>query len=259
MSRHMYSPFRRLIDAFREKGATTPEKAMTWKELGLPEAFEKMSFPIHPDKSPIVQKGNKYYLSEDRLEIIMDEFGQVIDPLRKWIQHTAKVPKGFLRYRVLHKLEEQSMSGAELTTSISEDMGGRWKPKPGSIYPLLKSLLRDGLTREIPDDDGRTRRYELTESGHKFLKDHVEQSGELLEKIDQSFTPFLQPFFPLFNLRSEKRQPIRDLFEAIQDLRVLAGDEPSPELLDDFSQAIDRFTKDIKRIAEKFKDSKQVS
>ncbi|MFW9893390.1 MAG: hypothetical protein ACFFFO_14375, partial [Candidatus Thorarchaeota archaeon] len=92
MNVDMLSPFRRLIDTFREKGATTPEKALTWKELGLPEEFEHMSPPIQPNKSPIIRKGNKYYLSEKRLEVFMEEFGHAIDPLRKWIQHTAKVP-----------------------------------------------------------------------------------------------------------------------------------------------------------------------
>jgi hypothetical protein len=42
-----------MVETFREKGATTPEKALTWKELGFPEAFEHMSPPIPPEKSPI--------------------------------------------------------------------------------------------------------------------------------------------------------------------------------------------------------------
>jgi hypothetical protein len=129
----MFSPFNRLIEAFRKKKATTPEKALTWKELGLPEEFEHMFPPIQPDKSPIIKKDNKYYLSEKRLEVFRNEFGLAIDPLRKWIQHTAMVPKGFLRYQVLHKLKERPMSGAELTAAITEEIGGRWKPKPGSM------------------------------------------------------------------------------------------------------------------------------
>ena len=52
----------------------------------------------------------------------MEEFGQAIDPLRKWIQHTAKVPKGFLRYLVLYKLKERPMSGAELTAAIADEL-----------------------------------------------------------------------------------------------------------------------------------------
>ena len=251
MSRIMFSPFRRIVDTFREKGATTPEKALTWKELGLPEELELMNPPIQPDKSPIVQKGKKYYLSEERLEAFRKEFGQAIDPLRKWIQHTAKVPKGFLRYQVLHKLKEHPMSGAELTAAITEEMGGRWKPKPGSMYPLLKFLLRDGLTRELSDDDGRTRRYELTERGQKLLEVQVEQSGELREKIDLGFTPFPPPFLPMLGHHEEIPPSLRNLFNTLLTLPGVIGSNPSPEILEELAQAADQFTKEIERIRNK--------
>ena len=247
----MFSPFRRLIETLREKGATTPEKALTWKELGLPEELEHMKPPIQPDKSPILQKGKKYYLSEERLEFFMEEFGQAIDPLRKWIQHTAKVPKGFLRFRVLYKLKERPMSGAELTAAIAEEMGGRWKPKPGSMYPLLKHLLQDGLTREMSDEDGRTRRYELTEMGHKFLEDQVDQSGELREKIDLGFTPFPPPFLPMLGHRKEIPPSLRNLFKTLLTLPAVIGSNPSPEILEELAQAADRFTKDLEKIRKK--------
>ncbi len=251
MNTVMFSPFHRIVETFREKGATTPEKALTWKELGLPEELERMNPPIQPDKSPIVQKGKKYYLSEERFEVFRKEFGQAIDPLKKWIQHTAKVPKGFLRYRVLYKLKERPMSGAELTEAIAEEMGGRWKPKPGSMYPLLKHLLQDGLTRELSDEDGRTRRYELTESGQKFLEKLVGQSGELREKIDLGFTPFPPPFLPMLDHRKEIPPSLRNLFKALLTLPAVIMSNPSPEILEELAQAADRFTKEFEKIRKK--------
>lgn len=243
---------------FREKGATTPENAMTLKELGLPEELELVTPPIHPNKSPIIKKGKRYYLSEMRLELFMNEFSQAIDPLRKWIQHTAKVPKGFLRYRVLFKLKERPMSGAELTKAIAEEMGGRWKPKPGSMYPLLKHLLQDGLTRELSDEDGRTRRYEITERGQKFVEDLVSQSGKLREKIDLGFTPFPPPFLPLLNHNEDAPPSIRNLFKALITLQQVLGNDPSPEILNDLARAADRFTKDLEKIRKKTATSKAV-
>ena len=258
MRSNMFSPFHRIVEVFREKGATSPKKAMTWKELGLPEELELMNPPIQPDKSPIVQKGNKYYLSEERLEVFRNEFGQAIDPLRKWIQHTAKVPKGFLRYRVLHKLKEGPMSGAELTSAIAEEMGGRWKPKPGSMYPLLKYLLQDGLTQELSDEDGRTRRYNLTESGQKFLEDQVDQSGELREKIDLGFTPFPPPFLPMLGHREEIPPSLRNLFKTLLTLPTVIASNPSPEILEELVQAADRFTKELEKIRKKIASSDSV-
>jgi DNA-binding PadR family transcriptional regulator len=251
MESNMFSPFRRFIDAFREKGATTPEKALTWKELGLPEDLEHMLPPLPPDKAPIVRKGKKYYLSEARLEKVKQEFG-LPDPLKKWIQHTAKVPKGFLRYQVLHKLKERPMSGAELTSAIEEEMDGSWRPKPGSMYPLLKSLLQDGLTQEVPDEDGRTRRYELTEMGTRFLEHQVDQSGELREKIDQGFTPFPRPFLGMLAPFTEMPPSIRNLFKSLMGLRAAIGKDPPPEVLEKLTQAAEKFTKEVERIQKQY-------
>jgi len=234
----MFRPFKRLEEVFREKGAISPETALTWKELGFPEALEHMTPPIPDDKSPIVKIGRRYYLSEERLKAFRKEF----EPLRKWIQHTAIVPKGFLRYRVLRKLKEGPMSGAELTAAIEEEMGGRWKPKPGSMYPLLKSLLQDGLTQEVPVEDGRTRKYELTSAGLKFLETKVDQSGELQEKIDLGFAP------PPFPFLQDAPLGLRDLFRTLRSIGAILQAKPSREVLKQLEEAIDRFANELEKI-----------
>lgn len=221
---------------FREKGATSLETALTWKDLGLPEELEHMIPSIPDDKSPIVKKGRRYYLSEERLKAFRKEF----EPLRKWVQHTAKVPKGFLRLRVLHKLKDSPMSGAELTAAIEEEMGGRWKPKPGSMYPLLKSLLQDGLTQEVPVEDGRTRKYRLTPSGLKFLETQVDQSGELREKVGLGFPP---PF-----MLQDIPPSLRNLFRTFHSLSIILQSSPSPDIRKRLDQATERFTEEIEEI-----------
>jgi DNA-binding PadR family transcriptional regulator len=253
MTIEMFDPLSGIIEYFQEKGATTPEKALALDELGIPEEMEQLIPPVLPDMFPIVRVGNKYYLSKERLEKFREQ-GGFINPIKKWIQHTAKVPKGFLRYQVLHRLREQPMSGAELTSAIEEEIGGRWKPKPGSMYPLLRALLRDGLTREVPDEDGRTRRYELTERGQKFLEDQIDQSGELREKIAQSFTPFPMPFLPMLGSNMENPSAIQNLFEILQDLRIVMGSNPSPQILKELAQSVDRFAKDLKEIRKKIEN-----
>ncbi|MHA2359058.1 MAG: PadR family transcriptional regulator [Candidatus Thorarchaeota archaeon] len=236
--RNMFRPFRRLEEVFREKGATTPETALTWKELGFPKELEHMVPPIPDDKSPIVKKGRRYYLSEERLKAFQKEF----EPLRKWIQHTAMVPKGFLRYKVLQKLKDGPMSGAELTSSITDEMGGRWKPKPGSMYPLLKSLLQDGLTQEVPVEDGRTRKYELTPAGLKFLETQVDQSGELQEKMDLGFAP------PPFPFLQNMPPTLRNVFRTLRILSAILQKNPSPKVLKEVEQAAERFTEELEQI-----------
>jgi DNA-binding PadR family transcriptional regulator len=246
----MFSPFRRLVDTLRERGATTPEKALSLKELGIPEAFGHMRPPIRSDINPIVQVGNKYYLSEERLASFRDRVG-FPSPVRKWIQHTAKIPKGFLRYRVLQKLRERPMSGAELTSVIEEETAGRWKPKPGSIYPLLNSLLKDGLTQEISPADGKTRRYELTAKGLQFLETEIESSGELREKFKQGFSPFPGLFPPFFERLDALPPAILNLFQTLQILPIIIMGDPSAEVLEELSKAANRFSNEIEKIRKK--------
>ena len=63
---------------------------------------------------------------------------------------TIGVPRGLLRFLVLRMLSEKPMSGAEIAEKIEAQTSGRWKPSPGSIYPLLAWMLRKGFTEELP-------------------------------------------------------------------------------------------------------------
>ncbi len=103
-------------------------------------------------------------------------------PHRKWIRHTAMVPKGFIRYHVLEALNEKSMSGSELMEEIEKHTGGLWKPSPGSIYPLLSWLQDSGYVKELPVEIG-LKRYELTHTGKELLEEQREIQKKLREEV----------------------------------------------------------------------------
>jgi len=66
----------RVIARFREKGATSPEKAMTVEELGLPPKFkEAVKRPFLARLNIFVEANGKYYLSEERLKSLKGTFG----------------------------------------------------------------------------------------------------------------------------------------------------------------------------------------
>ena len=253
----MFSPFRRIVDTFRERGATTPEKAMTWKELGFPERLEHVKPPIPSEMNPIVRVGNKYYLSEERLAVFQERVG-FPSPMHKWLQHTAKVPKGFLRYRVLHKLKERPMSGAELTSAIGVELDDRWRPRPGSMYPLLNSLYREGLTRQLSDSDGRTRRYELTDKGIQFIESEIDSCSELREKIESGLFPFPRLFLQDSEHSEEILPSIRNLFQALPILPMVMMSDPSPQTLKELSDAAERFTAAIEKARKKMASRKRL-
>jgi DNA-binding PadR family transcriptional regulator len=102
----------------------------------------------------------------------------------------AAVPKGFLRHTVLQLLKEQPMSGSEIMNRIEDQTRGRWKPSPGSIYPLLAWLQEKGYTREVPAPEQGIKRYTLTDHGTAFLEELAQRCGELKGRMGVFRPPF---------------------------------------------------------------------
>lgn len=61
-----------LIAKFKEKGATSPEKAMTAQELGLPPRFQEAMQRRLGRSGIFVEVNGKYYLSEERLKEVQE-------------------------------------------------------------------------------------------------------------------------------------------------------------------------------------------
>jgi DNA-binding PadR family transcriptional regulator len=65
--------------------------------------------------------------------------------------------RGFLRPQILQLLEEKPMNGVDIMNRMHEMSHGWYRPSPGSIYPLLEQLEKEGLTAK--NKEGK---YELT-------------------------------------------------------------------------------------------------
>ncbi len=78
-------------------------------------------------------------------------------------------PKGVLRLAVLRLLSESSMSGTDLSKQMAKVTGGAWRPGPGSVYLILKDLLKKGLIAELPKREGNLRRYIVSSRGKEEL------------------------------------------------------------------------------------------
>ncbi len=91
-----------------------------------------------------------------------------------WFQRVgSSIPRGFSRYFILETLKKKPSSGKEIIDMAIAQSGGKWKPSPGLIYPLLGRLLDDGLIEET-----REGKYQITKKGRT-----VSQDLETLDKI----------------------------------------------------------------------------
>ncbi|MEM0357884.1 MAG: PadR family transcriptional regulator [Candidatus Bathyarchaeia archaeon] len=73
--------------------------------------------------------------------------------------------RGNLRTWVLSILQQAPRNGYEIINQIEFASEGEWRPSPGSVYPLLAELCKEGSIRKR--EDGR---YEITEKGRKELE-----------------------------------------------------------------------------------------
>jgi hypothetical protein len=65
--------FSEVVEKFRQKGAVSPDKAMTVEELGLPLGFQE-AMKRHLGRSGIfVEVDGKYYLDEERLKEVEEQ------------------------------------------------------------------------------------------------------------------------------------------------------------------------------------------
>ena len=74
--------------------------------------------------------------------------------------------RGFLSFLILFLLSKKDMSGNDLALELEKRRGE--KPSPGTIYPALKNLNKEGLIKERKE--GKSVLYSLTEIGEEALK-----------------------------------------------------------------------------------------
>jgi DNA-binding PadR family transcriptional regulator len=126
---------------------------------------------------------------------------------------TLGVPRGLLRFLVLKMLSEKPMAGFEIVDQIEAQTNGRWKPSPGSIYPLMAWMLKKGLTEELPKDATGSRRYGFTSAGRRFFEEEIGRHQDFMRKLE-FLTPILVGGLHL-GPECENRLKIR---EAVQSL-----------------------------------------
>jgi DNA-binding PadR family transcriptional regulator len=176
---------------------------------------------------------------------------------KRWLRHTAMVPKGFIRLHVLEGLSQKPMSGSELMENIESHTGGFWKPSPGSIYPLLSWLQDNQYIKELPVENG-LKRYELTESGKKLLEEQKKIRRKFREEVGFLPAPFFDSF--LTKIPPEKageiRNSMRQLAITFFKLSTAIQENFSEEALDEALSVVNEASKKFEEITNKVKGEK---
>ncbi|MHA2425549.1 MAG: PadR family transcriptional regulator [Candidatus Thorarchaeota archaeon] len=68
----------------------------------------------------------------------------------------------------IHLLEGPKY-GYEILKNLRDDLDGIWKPKTGTVYPALKTLVKKGFISERDVKD--TTYYSMTKAGKEFVSD----------------------------------------------------------------------------------------
>jgi DNA-binding PadR family transcriptional regulator len=95
-----------------------------------------------------------------------------VDSMSQRVPHT--VPRGLLRFYILRLLTKRAMKGYEVITEIENRTDRVWRPGPGSIYPMLGSMKKEGLIHSAHSarseaDHRRGTTLQITEKGRQEL------------------------------------------------------------------------------------------
>ena len=172
------------------------------------------------------------------------------------MRRAAGAPRGLLRFLVLKMLTEKPMSGAKIVEYIEKETKGRWRPGPGSIYPLLAWLRKKGYTQELPREETGVKNYVLTEEGKEFFKEQVELGQQFFKKLE-----YLAPMLigaAQFSPNHEKLHQIRELARrfvtALLDLRTVARDKLTQQNITEVTKILKDGSEKLEQIIQKTKE-----
>ena len=84
---------------------------------------------------------------------------------------------------ILHSLNLGPKSGYDIMKEMSDKTGGAWTPSKGTVYPLIKSLEKEGLVHVVEVGKRSKNILGLTESGERVLNKIRNQRPESRERL----------------------------------------------------------------------------
>ena len=141
---------------------------------------------------------------------------------------------------MLSMISRQAETGYSIMQSINEKTKGAWRPGPGTIYPLLRRLAKEGLTKPVVSrsKDRESVPYSITEKGKLELEEmqrslisHGAEGSGMMRFFAELLPPsyfvsfFLRHFPEECDVFSEKvaRLPSSERDAALKEMEGMCG------------------------------------
>jgi len=176
------------------------------------------------------------------------------------MKQTEGVPRGLLRFIVLKFLAERPFSGSEIVGKITRETGGKWKPSPGSIYPLLAGLQEKGFTQESSPVESGTKHYSLTDNGKEFFKEQLLLGQKFMEKMEYLVPMFIGGFY--FNKNEDNllsaKESAKRVLQTFIELDAKKG-TLTKENVTEIARILDNSNTQLRKIIEEINGENQAS
>ncbi|MGI0078932.1 MAG: PadR family transcriptional regulator [Nitrososphaerales archaeon] len=138
------------------------------------------------------------------------------------------VPRGFLRLYLLSLLSRQPDTGYSIMRTIDEKTEGAWRPGPGTVYPLLRTLVKEGVIKthsSVRKNQKSGVPYSLTEKGRRELQElqHNFVSAGRNQNVMMSLCVDIMPATPLMSMFVKRSHEMSEI------MREKITEIPQPE------------------------------
>ncbi|HME18893.1 MAG TPA: PadR family transcriptional regulator [Nitrososphaerales archaeon] len=131
-----------------------------------------------------------------------------------WSSHLSKRTHRGLRHWVFYLLQDSPKNGVEIMDALESMSRGWWRPSPGSVYPLLDSMAREGVIKKLPDN-----KYELTQAGKEEIDWPRQFPGSGPRSIQEVLEQMSGYVSYLEDLSRTQAPKVKESSEKIRELR----------------------------------------
>ena len=106
-----------------------------------------------------------------------------------WLKEAQK---GYIRIAILILLNKKQYHGYEIMKEIKDRTRGFWRPTPGGVYPILRSLEKAGYIKGewLFQEKRRRKIYRITDPGRLILEAALAKQTQIANSMSTLFNEF---------------------------------------------------------------------